>query len=106
MNENQENAVSYLAHESDMVRMERIIKRLSVAIIIMMIIIFLNNALWLYTWMQYDYSGTETQTTAETKTITVDGKDGTANYIGNDGDITNGEDSNKDNENENPNKNP
>lgn len=79
--------------------MERIIKRLTIAIIVLIVAILLNNIAWLYVWSQYDYSGSDTQTTTETKTITVDGKDGTANYIGNDGDITNGEDYSQDNEN-------
>ena len=47
---------------------------------------FATNAIWAYVWCQYDYSSEETSTVT-----TVDGKDGTANYIGNNGDIHNGE---------------
>lgn len=86
--------IPFVVHESSMTRMEHIIKRLIIALIIAILLMFASNALWLYAWMQYDYSSAET--------VTVDGKDGIANYIGNDGDITNGtnyseESENKDN---------
>lgn len=75
--------VPYIVHESSMARMERQIKRLWIALIISIAMIFTSGAIFTYAWLQYDYSGEET--------ITVDGKDGIANYIGNDGDIVNGE---------------
>lgn len=77
----QEN-VSYIVHEGILAREERHIKRLVIALIVAIILIFASNAIWLYAWFQYDYVSTET--------ITIDGKDGIANYIGNDGDIYNG----------------
>ncbi len=82
----------FVVHESGMTRMERIVKRLAVALIVSILLIFASNALWLYAWMQYDYSSTDT---TETSTVTVDGKDGIANYIGNDGDISNGTNNSK-----------
>lgn len=78
--------IPFVAHEGSLTRMERIIKRLVAALVVSIILTFASNALWLYAWLQYDYTG-------ETSTITVDSKDGIANYIGNDGDITNGKDS-------------
>lgn len=87
--------IPYVVHEGSLARMERIIKRLVLALIITIILLFASNAIWLYAWMQYDYSSSES-----TETVTIDGKDGIANYIGNDGDITNGTDnSEKINEN-------
>jgi hypothetical protein len=77
--------VPYIVHESALSRMERTTKRLIIALVILVVLLFTCNAAWLYAWCQYDYSSEETQT------ITVDGKDGIANYVGNDGDITNGE---------------
>lgn len=91
----------FVVHESGMTRMERIVKRLAVALIVSILLIFASNALWLYAWMQYDYSSDAT--TTETSTVTVDGKDGVANYIGNDGDITNGTDNSAKSENHNTN---
>lgn len=77
-------SVPFVVHESAMARNERTVKRLVIALIIAIALIFASNAIWLYAWMQYDY--TSDMTTSE---INVDGKDGIANYIGNDGDINN-----------------
>lgn len=79
--------VPYFVFEGTLIRYERIIKKLIVALIIAIALIFASNAVWLYAWMQYDYSD------SETKTVDVDGGlNGVANYIGNDGDIENGTD--------------
>lgn len=78
--------VPYIVHESAIARMERITKRLVVALIISIILIFASNGVWLYFFNQYDIA-TETL-----QTVTVDGKSGIANYIGNSGDIVNGKD--------------
>lgn len=92
MNENIP-VISYAAHEGAMTRMFGIIKRLIVAVIISVVLLVISNGLWLYAWMQYDYSSEESTSTTSTSTVTIDGKDGVANYIGNNGDITNGKDS-------------
>ena len=42
----------------------------------------INDTKWKNLFAEYDYASSE---------VTVDGKDGIANYIGNDGDIYNGE---------------
>lgn len=70
--------------------MERITKRLVIALVITITLLFASNCVWLYAWMQYDYSSS-----TSTETVTVDSKDGVANYIGNNGDITNGTDNGK-----------
>lgn len=49
-------------------------------ILILLILLFASNMLWLYEWTQYDYV-----------TVSTEGG-GNANYIGRDGDITNGND--------------
>lgn len=72
--------VPYVVHESTIARMERIIKRQWIALIVAICMIVACNALWLYAWMQYDYESYE---------ITADG-DSNANYIGEDGNIYNG----------------
>ena len=77
--------VPYIVHESAQARNERTVKRLVIALIAAIVLIFASNAIWLYAWMQYDYSNDMT-----TSEINVDGKAGVANYIGNDGDINNG----------------
>jgi hypothetical protein len=56
-----------------------------VALIVAIALMFASNACWLWAWCQYDYYSEET-------IIEQDAKDGgNANYIGNDGDIINGE---------------
>lgn len=75
--------VPYIVHESSMARMERQIKRLWIAVIVAVALLFSSGAIFTYACLQYDYSSEEI--------VTVDGKDGIANYIGNGGDIVNGE---------------
>lgn len=76
--------VPYIVHEMAMARNERNVKRMIVAIVTAIALLFATNALWLWAWMQYDYSGEEIIVEQDT----TDG--GNANYIGNDGDIVNG----------------
>ena len=87
-NENlQDNRVPYIAHESMVSRLERINRRLLYALIVTIVMMFASNLAWLYFFNQFEYSAEET--------ITIDGEKGMANYIGNDGSIYNGQDSNK-----------
>lgn len=74
--------VPYIVHESAMARSERHIKRLVIALIVSVVMIVASNLAWLYVWNSYEYVG-------ESESVSVNG-DGTANYVGNDGDITNG----------------
>ena len=77
--------IPYVAHEGAMARAERHSRRLVIALVIAILLIFASNAMWLYCWMQYDCS-------SEEYTVDLDtGEDGNANYIGQDGDIYNGE---------------
>ena len=82
------NSVSFVAFEATCTRLDRIIKRLTVALVICILLVFVSNATWLYAWMQYDYSSTEETTTTET--VTVDGKNGIANYANHGGSVVNG----------------
>lgn len=81
--------IPFVVFESISSRYERVVKHLITAIIIIVILLFASNAIWVYEWTQYDYSSEES--------VDIDAKDGTANYIGNDGDITNGENSGHEN---------
>ena len=72
--------IPYIVHEGTMVRMERQIKRITVALIVTVILMFVSNALWLWAWVQYDYTGKTTTTR-----ITQDGQG--INTIG-DGNVT------------------
>ena len=78
-------SVPYIVHESSMARMERQIKRLWIALIASVVLLFSSSAIFTWAWMQYDYSSEEV-------IVDVNSDDGgNANYIGNDGDIVNGE---------------
>ena len=77
--------VPYIVYEGELARQERKEKRLIIVIALTIILLFASNAAWLYAWMQYDYASSDSS-------VKIDGKDGVANYIGNDGDINNGED--------------
>lgn len=76
--------VPYIAFEGAMARNERIVKRLIIALIIAISLMFASNGIWLYAWLQYDYAYDE-------YTVEVDTEEGgDANYIGRDGGIYNG----------------
>lgn len=76
--------VPYIAYEATQARHERTTKRLIIALIVVTVLMFASNIFWLYAWMQYDYESTETM-------VDVNSRSGPANYIGNDGDIYNGQ---------------
>lgn len=76
--------IPYIAFESEMARHERTIKRLLVALIAVIIMLFASNVAWLCFFNQFEF---------HTETVMFDTKDGGDNsYIGNDGVINNGED--------------
>lgn len=75
--------IPYIAFESEMARYERTIKRLVVALVLTIALLFASNVAWLWFFSQFDIADTA---------VTLDSQDeGTNNYVGNDGDITNGE---------------
>ena len=81
--------VPYFMHEFTVYKLHSIIKKLIIVIIVCIALIFASNFMWLSFFNQYDVYSEET--------VTVDGNEGIANYIGNDGDIVNGEDSSSEN---------
>lgn len=75
--------VPYISHEAAQARAERMNKRLIVALIVAIALLFATNVIWLLTISQYEILGSEV-------TVDTEGK-GNANYVGQDGDIYNGE---------------
>lgn len=55
------NAVPYIAHESAMARLERIIKRLWIVIIILIALLFATNAAWIYYESRWEIVSSYTQ---------------------------------------------
>lgn len=49
------NKVDYIVYEGTMSRMERTIRRLWILVLVLIVLLFGSNALWLYEWCQYDY---------------------------------------------------
>lgn len=79
--------VPYVVHEADMARMERGNKRLSILASILVALLFITNALWVWLWNQYEYVDSEITTTVS--------QDGEGNNIYGDGnEVNDGADSN------------
>ena len=74
--------VPYAALELTTEKLTQIIKRLIIIIIVLVVAFTTSNVLWLLYESQFD-----------TEMCDIQNEDGTANYIGRDGDITNGENS-------------
>ena len=75
--------VPYIVFESEQARHERNIKRLVIALVISIALIFISNMFWLYEWTQYDYE-------SETTTYTQDGQG--VNLIGSSNEVYHGTD--------------
>lgn len=74
--------VPYIVFEGEMTRHERIIKRLVTLLIFTITLLFISNVAWLWFFNQFNIEG---------ETVSVDSRDaGIANYIGEDGTISNG----------------
>ena len=78
--------IPFAAHESAMSRAERHIKALIWVIVLLIVLLVGSNVGWLIYEAQFEVVE---ETTTET-TVTQDNADGYNNYIGNDGDIVNG----------------
>ena len=83
-------SVPYIAHESAMARAERTAKRLWITILVLIFLLVGTNGAWLWYESQWE--------TVESWEITQENDGGYNNYIGNDGDIVNGETDNQENQ--------
>ena len=72
--------VPYIAHESAVARLERVIKRLWVLALVLIVLLAASNAAWIWYESQF-----------EEVRIEQENESGYNNFIGNDGDIYNGE---------------
>ena len=88
--------IPYIVHEGDMARQERTIKRLWILCILLIILLCGSNAAWFYHESQYEDVVTTTQE------VIQDNDNGTNNFVGGDGVITNGKADCKNNDNKNP----
>ena len=72
--------VPFIVFESEMARLERIIRKLFILLAVVLLLLFATNGYWLWYESQFE----------DVVTVTQDNADGYNNYVGNDGDITNG----------------
>ena len=72
--------VPYIVHEGMMARAERTAKRLWITILLLIVLLVGTNGMWI--WYQSQF---------EDIAISQENEDGYNNFIGNDGDIFNGE---------------
>lgn len=97
INPSNSESVSKFIFESVCARFERTIKRMTIIIIIAIILLFASNVVWLYAWMQYDYSSETTED------VELNSDNAPATYIKGEGnEVNNGKGERKDNEDEDP----
>ena len=72
--------VPYIVHEGMMARAERTVKRLWITILLLIVLLVGTNGAWIWYESQF-----------ENIAISQENEDGYNNFIGNDGDIFNGE---------------
>ena len=58
IDENLKETVSYLVYESSQTRLDRVIHKLVVAVIIAVSLLFISNALWLWAWTHGEHTTT------------------------------------------------
>ena len=78
----EDRQIPYIAFESEMARYERTIRRLLIALIITIALVFVSNAAWLWFFNQFDYASDMVNLESH--------EEGNASYIGSDGVIDNG----------------
>lgn len=79
-------SVPYIVFEGAEAKSERTIKRLIIALVITIVVMFATNVFWIYEFCSFDYASEETSVEADNSSA--------ANYIGQDGDITYGSENN------------
>ena len=73
--------VPYIVFEGEVSRHERTVKRLLIALVVTIALLFVSNMAWLWFFNQFDF---------ESQTVMFDTDEGGDNsYIGNDGEINN-----------------
>ena len=99
MNTDNKNAekplsVPYVVYSDTVSNDQWVIKKLIIALVIVVCLLFASNLAWLWAWQQYDYSSTETTLESDGNSI--------ANYTGGDGGVVYGveSDSTQDNPDE------
>ena len=72
-------SVPYVVYSDTVANYHWVIRKLVIALIVTVVLMFASNAIWIFEWCSFDYKSTET-------TVESDG-DGVANYTGGDGGV-------------------
>ena len=84
-------AVPYVVYSDTVANYHWVIKKLVIALVVTVFLMFASNLAWLFVFQSYDFSTEETVTTVDSE------GEGIANYTGGDGGVVIGEsDSQKD----------
>lgn len=84
-----DNNVPYIVFEGEQARHERTVKRLVIALLISIALMFASNMAWLWFFNQFDY---------ESEAVTINSQEeGNASYMGGNGVIDNGRGKSQDN---------
>ena len=85
--ENNDNIImSRIAFERMQAKDERNDRWRNIIIVLLIVLLVITNGMWLWAWNQYDYVD------SDSFSVDLEADDGgNANYIGNNGDINNGE---------------
>lgn len=81
-----DKTVPYIVFEATTARSERTIKRLIIALLVSVVLLFAANAAWLYAWTRYDYAGTETVYQQDGEGVNVIGSGNEAGIYGSESD--------------------
>lgn len=73
--------IPYIAFEAEMARYERTIRRLLIALMVSIALLFISNVAWLWFFNQFDYA---------IDTVTQGTEDGDNSYINANGSVVNG----------------
>lgn len=77
-----DKTVPYIVYESSQARNERTIKRLIIALIMTIMLLFLSNAIWIHEWNSYEWDSEEI-------VYTQDGRGLNSINFGSQGDLNN-----------------
>ena len=77
--------VPYVVYRDSLRDNRWVVRKLIVALIITVVLVFASNIAWLIVWNQYDFSGEQIETTVDSE------GDGIANYTGGNGGVIVGE---------------
>ena len=78
--DNNNNSIPQYFYEDTCARFERSHKRMFIALVVAVALLFASNMLWLWAWTQYEYVGETTTYTQDGEGVNIIGDDNGVNY--------------------------